>query len=141
MYDGLQGVNDTQSNSNHGTQVEYQVTEMRSDNTRTKVSEGEPSQFESFSVQSTNGIVYDYYRSSYDVIFRANTVLENLEAASPEAVGKFEGEAKFVRAYTYFNLVRLWGPIPLVDRVISITDEDVQFTRVDVATIYGLIIS
>ena len=141
MYSGLQGVNDTRSESNHATQVEYQVTEMRSDNTRTKSSEGEPAQFESFAVEATNGIVYDYYRSSYDVIFRANTVLENLEAASPEAVGKFEGEAKFVRAYTYFNLVRLWGPIPLVDRVIEISDEDTQYTRVDVATVYNLIIS
>ncbi|MGI9533010.1 RagB/SusD family nutrient uptake outer membrane protein [Lutimonas sp.] len=141
MYDGLQGINDTRSESNHGTQVEYQVTEMRSDNTRTKASEGEPAQFESFSVESTNGVVYDYYRSSYDVIFRANTVLENLEAASDEARGTFEGEAKFVRAYTYFNLVRLWGPIPLVDRVIAISDEDVQYTRVDAATVYSLIIS
>ena len=60
MYDGLQGINDTRSESNHGTQVEYQVTEMRSDNTRTKSSEGEPAQFESFSVESTNGVVYDY---------------------------------------------------------------------------------
>ena len=94
LYDGLQGVNDTQSNSNHGTQVEYQLTEMRSDNTRTKSSEGEPAQFESFSVESTNGIVFDYYRSVYNVIFRANTVLANLENASPEAVGRFEAEAK-----------------------------------------------
>ena len=141
MYDGLQGINDTQSNSNHGTQIEYQLTEMRSDNTRTKSSEGEPAQFESFSIQSTNGVVYDYYRSSYDVIFRANTVLDNLEAASPEAIGKFEGEAKFVRAYTYFNLVRLWGPVPLVDKVISILDEEIQYTRVDIATVYSLIIS
>ena len=39
MYSGLQGVNDTRSESNHATQVEYQVTEMRSDNTRTKSSE------------------------------------------------------------------------------------------------------
>ena len=104
-------------------------------------SEGEPAQFESFAVEATNGVVYDYYRSSYDVIFRANTVLENLEAASDEARGTFEGEAKFVRAYTYFNLVRLWGPVPLVDKVISITDEDIQFTRVDASTIYSLIIS
>jgi len=141
MYSGLQGINDTQSNSNHATQIEYQVTEMRSDNTRTKSSEGEPAQFESFAVEATNGIVYDYYRSSYDVIFRANTVLENLEAASAEAVGTFEGEAKFVRAYTYFNLVRLWGPIPLIDRIVEISDEESQYTRVDVATVYGLIIS
>jgi hypothetical protein len=140
MYDGLQGINDTQSNSNHGTQIEYQVTEMRSDNTKTKSSEGEPAQFESFSVQSTNGIVFDYYRSTYNVIFRANTVLENLDVASAEAAAQFEGEAKFVRAYCYFNLVRLYGPVPFVDKVITPADKETQFTRVDESTIYTLIL-
>ena len=141
MYDGLQGINDTQSNSNHGTQVEYQLTEMRSDNTRTKASEGEPAQFESFSVESTNGVVFDYYRSVYNVIFRANTVLDNLENATPEVVGRFEGEAKFVRAYSYFNLVRLWGPVPLIDGIVDLEDEETQFGRVDASIVYNLIVS
>lgn len=141
MYDGLQGVNDTQSNSNHGTQVEYQVTEMRSDNTRTKSSEGEPAQFESFNVATTNGIVLDYYRSSFNVIFRANVVLENLDNASATARPTFEGEAKFVRAYTYFQLVRLFGDLPLIDRVVLPLEKEVQFTRVPTSTIYDLIVS
>ena len=141
LYDGLQGVNDTQSNSNHGTQVEYQLTEMRSDNTRTKASEGEPAQFENFSVESTNGVVFDYYRSVYNVIFRANTVLANLENASPEAIGRFEGEATFVRAYSYFNLVRLWGPVPLIDEIVALDDFESQFGRVDASIVYDLIIS
>ena len=79
MYDGLQGVNSTSSNDNHATQVEFYLTEMRSDNTRTKASEGEPAQFENYTVEATNGIVGDYYRSFYNVVFRANTVLANLE--------------------------------------------------------------
>ena len=141
MYDGLQGLNDTDANNNHATQIEYQLTEMRSDNTRSKAQEGESAQFESFSVASTNGVVLDYYRSFYNVIFRANIVLENLEAATPEAAAKFEAEAKFVRAYAYFMLVRLFGPIPLVDKVIEITDVETQFTRRSVDDIYQLIIS
>ena len=141
MYDGLQGENSTQSNDNHGTQIEYQVMEMRSDNTRTKSSEGEPAQFESFSVQATNGVVFDFYRSTYNVIFRANTVLENLGVASAEAAAQFEGEAKFVRAYSYFNLVRSFGAVPYVDKVITPADKEVQFTRVDPTTIYSLIVS
>jgi len=141
IYDGLQGINDTRSESNHGTQVEYQLTEMRSDNTRTKSTEGEPAQFESFAVEATNGVVFDYYRSVYNVIFRANTVLDNLENATPDAAKVFEGEAKFIRAYSYFNLVRLWGPVPLIDRVVGIEEEDVQFGRVDVNIVYDLIVS
>lgn len=144
IYDGLQGVNAskiTSSNLNHATQVEFYVTEMRSDNTRTKSTEGEAAQFENFSIQATNGIVDDYYRSFYNVIFRANTVLENLGAASAESAAKFEGEAKFARAYSYFNLVRLYGDIPLIDRVTTPLEKDIAYTRVASASIYELIVS
>lgn len=140
MYDGIQGINSTSANDNHGVQVEFYLTEMRSDNTRAKNPEGEAAQFEMYTVESTNGIVADYYRSFYDVIYRANSVLENIDVAEGKR-NQFEGEAKFVRAYAYFNMVRLFGDLPLLDRVISPSEIDVQFTRVDQATIYDLIVS
>ena len=138
MYDGLQGVNSTSAGDNHATQVEFYLTEMRSDNTRTKAQEGEAAQFESFAVEATNGIVADYYRSFYNVIFRANLVLANLEAAGTSAA-QFEAEAKFVRAYAYFNLVRLYGDIPLVTSLTGPSDTDVAYTRVASDDVYDLI--
>ena len=143
MYDGIQGANPLEDdvNKNQGVQFEFYLTEMRSDNTRTKSSEGEAAQFENYKVVSTNGIVADYYLSFYNVIFRANTVLENLDVASEANRAKFEGEAKFVRAYAHFNLVRLFGDIPLVDHVLDISEKDVQFTRVPKEQVYDLIIS
>lgn len=137
MYDGIAGINSTNANDNHSVQVEFYVTEMRSDNTQTKSSEGEPEQFEKYTIEPTNGIVADYYRSYYDVIFRANTILDNLDNISNTQ--RFEAEAKFVRAYAYFNLVRLFGDIPLVDHVIGISDKDIQYTRVPAAQVYDLI--
>ncbi|WCO00891.1 RagB/SusD family nutrient uptake outer membrane protein [Psychroserpens ponticola] len=142
MYDGIQGINSTVSNDYHGMQQEFYLTEMRSDNTRTKSSEGEAAQFENYSIQPTNGIVQDYYNSFYNVIFRANIVLLNLNVASDENKAKIEAEAKFVRAYAYFNLVRLFGDIPLVDQVLDPNDSsylDVAFTRVNTADIYAFI--
>nr|WP_320120657.1 RagB/SusD family nutrient uptake outer membrane protein [uncultured Marinifilum sp.] len=139
MYDGIQGVNSTSTDDNHGVMYEFYLTEMRSDNTETKSSEGEDAQFESFSVEATNGRVVDYYDSYYNIIYRANLVLENLEVASEGAKGAFEGEAKFVRAYAYFNLVRLFGDIPLVDKVIDPSDSETSYTRVATSTIYELI--
>lgn len=144
MYDGIQGVNQlaiTTNGLNHGIQREYQLTEMRSDNTRTKSFEGEPAEFENYSVSTSNGVVFDYYRSYYDVIFRANTVLANLGVVSAANLPAFEGEAKFVRAYAYFNLVRLFGDVPLVLEPIGISDRETQFTRVAKSTIYTQIIS
>jgi len=114
---------------------------MRSDNTRTKNQEGEAAEFESYTVTPNNGIVANYYASTYSTIFRANLVLENLENASQTAGPVFEGEAKFARAYSYFNLVRLFGDVPLVDRVIGPLDKEIAFTRVSTTSIYDLIVS
>lgn len=143
MYDGIQGANalEDDDKKNQGVQFEYYLTEMRSDNTRTKSSEGEAAQFEKYTIAATNGIVADYYLSYYNVIFRANTVLAHLDVASDANRAIYEGEAKFVRAYSYFNLVRLYGDVPYVDHVLGINDKETQFTRVPQAQIYTLIIS
>ena len=141
IYDGLQGVNDIRSESNHSTQMEFYVTEMRSDNTRSKNAEGEAGQFDIFAVQPTNGFVADHYRSFYNVIFRANTVLENLENATEANKVKFEAEAKFLRAYVYFNLVRLYGDIPLLDRTITPDEVEISYTRIPTSEVYDLIVS
>lgn len=143
MYDGIQGANTLEgdTNANQGIQTEYYLTEMRSDNTRTKSSEGEAAQFEKYTVAATNGIVADYYLSYYNVIFRANTVLAHLDVATATNRPKYEGEAKFVRAYANFNLVRLFGDIPLIDHIVGINEKEVQFTRISQAQVYALIIS
>lgn len=141
IYDAIQGVNSTSLNDNRGVQQEFYITEMRSDNTRTKNQEGEAAQFENYTVTPNNGIVENYYRSTYSTIFRANLVLASLGNASSAMAPTFEGEAKFARAYSYFNLVRLFGDVPLVDRLIDPLDKITPFTRVDTATIYELIVS
>jgi len=139
IYDAIQGVNSTSSNDNHALQYEFYLTEMRSDNTRTKASEGEAAQFENYTIEATNGIVADYYQSYYNVIYRANVALENLNAAGSMA-GKLEAEAKFLRAYAYYNLVNLFGDIPLVKNTISPEDKDTAFTRKAVSEVHQLII-
>ena len=141
MYDAIQGVNSNDLDDNFSIQREYYITEMRSDNTRTKSSEGEAAQFESYTVTPSNGIVSNYYISFYEIIYRANLVLSSLEAASADKAAIFEGEAKFVRAYAYFNLVRLYGDIPLVDKLIGPLEKEVAYTRVATSSIYDLIIS
>jgi hypothetical protein len=143
MYDGIQGTNaleDSSSELLQGIQFEFYLTEMRSDNTRTKSSEGEAAQFENYSISTSNGIVTDYYQSFYQIIYRANVVLKNIGVATPANAAKIEAEARFVRAYAYFNLVRLFGDVPLINEVIAPLDLEKQFTRVATSTIYDSII-
>ena len=131
IYDGLQAI----------PEREFALTEMRSDNTKTKSSEGQFAQFERFEVEPTNGIVANHWAFNYNVIFRSNTVLENLGVVvNTSKRNQFEGEAKFNRALAHFNLVRGFGDVPLVDRVVEPTDTD-YFTRDDAEVVYDAIIA
>ncbi|GAB2565184.1 RagB/SusD family nutrient uptake outer membrane protein [Spirosoma areae] len=52
----------------------------------------------------------------YLTIRNANLVIQNAptgKAISPADVARFVGEARFLRAFTYFHLVRNWGAVPL----------------------------
>ena len=57
-----------------------------------------------------------YWNDHYQGIFRANTLISKLPQTSMEASLKerFMGEAKVLRAYYFFNLVRMFGNVPLV---------------------------
>ena len=115
IYDGLQNL----------PSREFALTEMRSDNTETKSSEGDWAEFESFNVLPTNQAIGNYWVDAYNVIFRANRVLENLEVVTDDGLkGQFEGEAKFSRALGHFKLVRGYGNVPMIDKVISQDDTD-----------------
>ncbi len=131
IYDAMQAV----------PQREFALTEMRSDNTRTKNSEGIWGEFQDLNVSATNGAVANYWAFNYDVIFRANLVLNYLDAATnPTKRTQFEGEAKFGRALSYFNLVRAFGDVPLVDTIIGADDIE-YFGRISTSEVYDLIIS
>ena len=115
IYDGFQNI----------PLREFALTEMRSDNARSSTGEGDWGQFEQFTVQPTNLAVGDYWSANYNVIFRANRVLESLDVVSVATLrDQFEGEARFARALAHFNLVRAYGAVPLIDRVIIQTDNE-----------------
>ena len=146
IYDGLQGSNplegdDGFNNPHLAIQIEYQMAETLSDNSRTKSGSPQGFDFETFTVTPETAAVITYYRSMYNIIFRANLVLENLQNASAENVNKFEAEARFLRAYAYFNLVRFYGAVPLVDRVIGPEEKEIAFTRIDESRIYDFIVA
>jgi starch-binding outer membrane protein, SusD/RagB family len=104
-------------------QYSYMLTESRSDNTFQSLdyNDGNTSRFTETSLLP---VLYTGWSNSYNKIQQCNKVLEELvKIEIPEALARqYEGEAKFIRALVYFNLVRLWGPVPLVTSSISIQD-------------------
>lgn len=145
IYDAIQGVNENTNtsliSSNRGIQFEYMLSEMRSDNTRTATLEGSKADFHRYLVDPNNVQSEDYYQSMYDVIFRANNVLNFIDVADVSNQRKYQAEAKFLRAYAYFKLVRLFGDVPLVTTVVGPEDNKSLFTRVPTAQIYEQITS
>ena len=83
----------------------------------------------------------DAWLSHYQGIARANAVLDHLPAVSFDATLKsqYEGEARFLRAMFYFNLVRLFGPVQLLTTEINDPYGTANILRSPAADVYALI--
>lgn len=93
---------------------------------------------------STTGYITTAWRTNYNGIFNANTVLEALaskgEAISDAALRtRYEAEVRFLRAFYYFQLVRTFGKVPLINTALS-ADEVAAVPRSPVAAIYEQLI-
>jgi hypothetical protein len=64
---------------------------------------------------TANGNVLTQYRLDYQIIARANQILKSIDAVefSAESKNNMKGQALFLRAFAYFDLVRLFGKVPL----------------------------
>ena len=113
----------------------------------------EPEQIFQKRILVQNLDVERFWIESYEAINRANNVLGALEVVNPDLRPQVEGEAKFLRAIIYFDLVNLcaktWQDgdatanlgVPLVLSPTSVIDEQSEVPRNTVAEVYAQIIS
>ncbi|MFC4262057.1 RagB/SusD family nutrient uptake outer membrane protein [Ferruginibacter yonginensis] len=141
--------------------TEWQFTELRSDNTKMGVANStssinrDYSDLDMFFPATTHQGLYTYWLNSYNNIRNCNVILQRLGVQYAPATGtitlgaisvsmsdsirkQLAGEAMFIRAYHYFNLVRLYGGVFLIHTPITAT-ESVTINRSSVADIYKLI--
>lgn len=150
-YNGLQAPMET----------EWMLTELRSDNSK----QGTPSsstaqnkelnELDMFTLGAPHQKVYDYWLNTYYNIRNANIVLQKLGIQYNPATGtihfnninipitqtdrkQLAGEAMFIRAYHYFNLVRLFGDVFLVHEPTA-PDAAKKMNRASTSEIYKLI--
>ncbi|MEN3323235.1 RagB/SusD family nutrient uptake outer membrane protein [Mariniflexile soesokkakense] len=91
----------------------------------------------------TNPLVRDAWDDPYVGILRANTVLDRLnENAVPDQTtrNRMEGEVKFLRAFFYFDLVRFFGGVPIIDKLIT-PSEALEISRATPQAVYDFIVS
>lgn len=96
-----------------------------------------------FNYNSDNNFVRFVWAMHYNAINNANLLIErgpNASRATEENKKRTIAEAHFLRAYFYFNLVRLWGSVPLVLEAAETIEEARQPSRAPVDQIYTQII-
>lgn len=128
--------------------IEWALTELRSDNTRMNGTRSSNDAFMQLlaldlgTMDASNPNIRTYWEATYQNINNCNSILKPEVLAVVENEKKraqFEGEALFIRAYHYFNLVRLFGPTFLVTEEISIA-ESLKKDRSSVQATYAQII-
>lgn len=140
---------------------EWSLTELRSDNTvmdgggSTSTPNIDLAFLDQFYPPTTHQGIYKYWLKTYNNIKNTNTVLNAAGANYNSMTGLIEykpvtinatayeckiisAEASFIRAHHYFNLVRLYGGIFLIDEPIT-AEQAKTINRSSVADIYKLI--
>ena len=96
-------------------------------------------EFDDFTILANNGLVSGFYTGHYQGISRCNLVLEVTDSLqqsiTPEEYTLSRAEARFIRAYLYFNLVRTFGGVPKVE----VTGSTANIPRASKEEIYAFI--
>ncbi|HEY9489241.1 MAG TPA: RagB/SusD family nutrient uptake outer membrane protein, partial [Chryseosolibacter sp.] len=90
-----------------------------------------------FNFDSENDIILKVWRTIYYSINRANQVI-NRVAPESDLRKRLIAEAKVLRAYNYFDLVSLWGEVPLILNDLTPAEFTTQ-KRASVADVYAQI--
>ena len=98
--------------------------------------------FDQFTVNDRQPILASTWRNYYNLINRSNTILANIEKADVSVVknkDRYVGEAKFLRALAYFDLVRIFGDVPMITRNLTV-EESYKVGREKTDRIYDEVI-
>lgn len=94
---------------------------------------------------AANPYVEEAWKTNFNGIFRANNYLEQLASKGETVIidadqrRRMEGEIHFLRAFFYFDLIRYFGEVPLIDRVVT-AEEGKTIPRSPVSEVYNLVI-
>lgn len=121
----------------------WQFGDIRGDDAWIQVS-NQPSTMavDVFSINSSDALLNNTWANYYIVINRANNILSrivNADAAVIKNKDRYIGEAKFLRALAYFDLVRIFGDVQMITDVLGAA-EVAKTPRTAAATVYSEVI-
>lgn len=78
-----------------------------------------------FTTTANNSVASNYWNKAYNTIYRCNIVIEKAKGAeynSEDTKNRHIAEVKFIRALIYFDMIRLFGGVPLMTEILPIED-------------------
>ncbi|HMR92340.1 MAG TPA: RagB/SusD family nutrient uptake outer membrane protein [Chitinophagaceae bacterium] len=99
---------------------------------------------DNFPVSPSNGFANTLWLGYYSLANKCNIALDQVKnngniVATPEVKLQSEGEARFLRAYSYFMLVRLFGRVPIIDQVFTDPAAQANVPQSEPAAVYTFI--
>jgi len=97
---------------------------------------------DNFTVADDNGMITAFWPRTYQIIAGANEAIVggNALGLADETLNPVVAQAHFVRAYTYFHLVRLFGDIPYFDAPVQDIAAASQISKTPQVDVYANII-
>lgn len=97
-----------------------------------------------YGIQTNNGRIQTAWETCYNALFICNNIIEQLQKtevvfSKPDMKNRLIAEATFVRSLIFFNMVRVWGDIPMPLKVVTAV-ESYDYIRESEAKIYQQII-
>jgi hypothetical protein len=121
----------------------FPIMDIMSDDTRKGSNPDDASAainpYDNFTFLATESNLSRWWNALYLGVKRANVVIEYAETITMDETlkARYLGEARFLRALFYFDLVRAWGDVPLV----TSTTPDLTTGRTPKADVYSLIVA
>ena len=99
---------------------------------------------DNFPVTPSNGLGNALWTGYYNLISKCNIALDQIAnnsaiEATPAIKAQSEAEARFIRGYSYFMLVRSFGRVPLVDKIYADALAQSNIPQSSAAVIYDFI--
>lgn len=100
-------------------------------------------QANSLLIADNNGYVQRFWETAYRAIENSNSIIEGIEGMAEGTISEakknqYLGEAYFFRGYFYFNLVRLYGSVPLkLTSTSDVTNTEIELSSTE--TVYNQI--
>ena len=116
--------------------------DMRGDDSWDELVKGTAAAMDLFTISNDDGVIRSTWLNYYNIISRANLLLSKIEPLDKAALPNkdvYMGEAKFLRALAYFDLVRIYGDVPMVT-VPTTIEEAYKTGREKVSKIYSDVI-